>query len=124
MMGTILFVFPGDRGHFQFSLPLAEQLIQGNIVQRVEYWVHDNAATWVRCLFESFSQILVPFPFLFFFFFFFFFLFYLYSIKEDTGKETHDIFIIYFRLRSISSITLEMWRQKATEMELEGVEGE
>ena len=46
-MTTLIFVFAADRGHFQFSIPLAEKLVTDGVVERIEYFVHDQAREWI-----------------------------------------------------------------------------
>lgn len=52
-MSVALFVVAGDRGHFAFSIPLAERLITAGIVDKVEYSTSSNSEDWVRAAFPQ-----------------------------------------------------------------------
>eukprot|EP00121_Abeoforma_whisleri_P004263 Awhi_evm2s3852 len=44
----VLFVFGADRGHFMFSLPLAESITNDATVDvEVEYITHEQSVNWI-----------------------------------------------------------------------------
>lgn len=48
-----LFVVAGDRGHFQFSLPIARRMLSSKKFTRVEFITNEDSVPWVKSAFPS-----------------------------------------------------------------------
>ncbi|CAL1140049.1 unnamed protein product [Cladocopium goreaui] len=47
MASVAVVVVAADRGHFNWSLPLAEALVTDDVVQKVEYWTSEESQPWL-----------------------------------------------------------------------------